>query len=669
MKKNLLKLLLISTIALAGCSGEHDSSISSSTPVVEPDGKVDGITIKTTKSTFDVERGESVTIRATITGATNALANFSLVNDDAEVVAAEIESTSAENVTSVKIKGKKIGTATLTITSAANANAWIKVKINVVKAISALNKVWEQVNNLTNYTIDVTRTATESEIKDNNWDEDTQVPYAKVKVTDKFISHQTATITDADLTAPTYSDTLVASDAASSGYASVAGIGLDANGYAYYVKRDTSGNLVTTGNEIAKTSAGLLNSDNFGGAGDDATSANDVGSFYSLRAINSSWLTSTKATGNVYEIPAEGETATTYDAFVECLLWELADPVGFSTYLSKATSSSFVDIAAQVETTITATSSNTVSFSVTYGDTTYTANMSDIGSTVAEAAIYSKVDTVTADFPKLNSDLSLIQSTIAENDYYESSSYTVDSAGTKGYEYTYSYKNYYLIFNSPKLVSYYKTTYSKTLTSGGYYQNPTTGDIYTFTFTNGDSTSETIVAEGATITLGTSRATKYTYAEVAATYTSYGLTLTKEDWFALSMGYLSSTDTFSSANASNLYTFTTTTYSGSKIAYSSNKDTNDDLADNLFGGTIDEVNFGTGYSFSGNYTAEFVYTTNTTADAEGNNVTTLESLNILLGGIINASDGKEYLFYGARLKFGCADNNPVHAAIEAKIAA
>lgn len=662
MKKNLLKLLLISTLALAGCSGEHNDSTSSSAPIVEPDGKVEGITIKTTKSTFDVERGESVTVRATITGADNALANFSLVNDDAEVEAATIESSTTDGVTSVKIKGKKIGTATLTITSAANTNAWIKVKINVTKAISALSKVWAQVNNLSNYTIDVTRTATDEEMNNNNWDEDAQVPYAKIKVTDKFISHQTATVTDADLTKITYSDTLVNSDTSSSAtYASVAGIGIDSNGYAYYVKRDASNNIVTTNNTIAKSSAGLLDSTNFGGAGDEATSPNDIGSFYSLRAINSSWLTSTKVTGNVYDIPAEGETATTYDSFVECTLWGLVDPIGYETYLSKASSLSFSDIAAQVETSITATSSNTVSFSVTYGDTTYSATMSDVGSTVAEDAIYSKVDTVTASFPTLNSDLALIQSTIAKNDYYEVTAY---SNGTNGYIYTYSYKNYLFYFYSPKFVSYYKANNNKDISSGGYYQNPTTGDIYSFTFTNGDATSEEIVAEGATITLGTQRVTQYSYAEA---FTSLGYT--KEEWFTGVWGYLSSTDTFSSANASNLYTFTTGAQSGTKYAYSSSKVVNDDLADNLFGGTMDEVNFGTGYSFTGSYATEMIYTTNTTQDADGNNITTLDSLNILLGSVLNASDGDTYLLYGAQLKFDCATNNPVHAALEAKIAA
>lgn len=664
MKKNLLKLLLISTMALAGCSGEHNDSTSSSAPIVEPDGKVEGITIKTTKSTFDVERGESVTVRATITGAENALANFTLVNDDAEVEAATIESSTTDGVTSVKIKGKKIGTATLTITSAANTNAWIKVKINVTKAISALSKVWAQVNNLSNYTIDVTRTATDEEMNNNNWDEDAQVPYAKIKVTDKFISHQTATVTDADLTKITYSDTLVNSDTSSSAtYASVAGIGIDSNGYAYYVKRDASNNIVTTNNTIAKSSAGLLDSTNFGGAGDEATSPNDIGSFYSLRAINSSWLTSTKVTGNVYDIPAEGETATTYDSFVECTLWGLVDPIGYETYLSKASSLSFSDIAAQVETSITATSSNTVSFSVTYGDTTYSATMSDVGSTVAEDAIYSKVDTVTASFPTLNSDLALIQSTIAKNDYYEVDAYTVDSNGTKGYAYKFSYKNYYLVFNSPNLVNYYKTTYSRTLTSGGYYQNPTTGDVYSFTFTNGNATSEEIVAEGATITLGTQIITQYTYEQVSSAYT-------KEEWFAGVSGYLSMTDTFSSANASNLYTFTTgTTNSGEKVAYSTSKVVSDDLSENVYGDTFPNVLSGSNYTFDDSYVTEFYYTTDTTQDAEGNNVTTLESLDILFGSVTIPNKGSGYLLYGASLQFDCATNNPVHAAIEAKIAA
>ena len=106
---------------------------------------------------------------------------------------------------------------------------------------------------------------------------------------------------------------------------------MNADDYGYYILKDQAGEWFTPLATI-QTSVGLLNASNFLGLGANASSWNDVDSFfYGLQAINPNWFTSTKEESNIYAI--EGSDSDINSAFAEAMLWQLVDPVGRREFL------------------------------------------------------------------------------------------------------------------------------------------------------------------------------------------------------------------------------------------------------------------------------------------------------------------------------------------------
>lgn len=480
MKKHLIKLLLLSTLTLAGCSGNSsvsspdstgsDSSTTSSTTETQ----YPAATVTSSSTTYSVEKKQSVTIRVTVTTeASSKLANFTLVEGEGII---EYDETATNNVATIKVTGKKKGTAVLRAAAVANPNATLDITINVTSAIGAASKVWEKVIEKTNYTINVTRTPTEAEVDDKGWDEEEAVPYARIRATDKAIVREVATSVADNLT-PTWGadSTLTQEGTDNSGNAvkiEQFGFGIDKNGYAITLAKNNGTLMNSSELSVIKTDAGLLTKDSFLGLGENATSPNDVGTFFGLQAVNPDWLPSTKDKSNVYSLDGDEDTTETeaaYYAYAESLLWELVDFASFYQTVSSGVSS-YADIANYVSASITTLSSDSISFEVvvTNGNT-YTATISDVGSTTIESEYTTYLTTAAGTKPSLTSGIQAFKTAIEGHNYVLTSKYPVGSNSTTILTYdTYYTENYMMIYYDKDFVEGYNSANpSNTLTVGG----------------------------------------------------------------------------------------------------------------------------------------------------------------------------------------------------------
>ena len=622
MKKRFAKLIAISSILFlaTGC-GEQTSSVAENSSVVNPSSDdstvvtdssvaLPAVTIKAAKDSYTIEKGESTTIRFTVTSAAAKTLTFA-VEQDKEIV------TIPEDVAagiSVTVTGKAIGKATLVATSTVNPNSVARVSIEVVRPVAPLQSVWSKVAALENYTLNVTRTPTTTELAEHDdWTDETAVPVSRVKTTASTIVAESATTVNDDLTAeyePSYK---------------MWGYGLDSKGVAFEMNLDNTGALVAP-TVAAKGHTGILTATNFKGLGTNAVNSNAATGPVGLAGVNPKWLTADKAKGNVYELNGEGDTSS-QASDAEDVLWRIADVNSYIAGIQSLGNTNYdvSDIAKMVNTTITVIDSSTVSIQVETDVTTFTISMTDVGTT-ADPAVYTALGAnVTVGAPGLNSEFVALVQKLAENDYY----WEIPNKSAAGY--VYNYKNYLM----------------------AELKNGMNGIV----LVNNELHYMAIDATGETPTVTIQPAVLETY---NPQYASYGMD--PELWFARKVG---------SFAASSFVLGDPTIYSfeareNAFVSY--NKDVSDEIADSLLGATMDVYAKSEGYTLADYYTS-FTPIKSTTQDGEGQNVTEITGFTLGLGGfeIPGETEKGSFTYYTLTHKFGCAKTNPYHEAIEAAI--
>lgn len=632
MKKKLaLCLSLLSIIGLAGCNGGSESGKGSDLVVPPTSDKVEedvNKSIKFTQKEVEIERSSTKTVRVNTSALTtdDKTVIFSSEEDGTIIQLAD----QGSGDVAIKIKGLRIGKATLKAVSVANKNIIATVTINVVAQKSALRSVWNNVIKSTNYTL-----------SSFNPDISEEEPSSVVKVTEKAV-----VATDKD-GKPLLTIKLPVSEEETEDV-SLYGIAISDNDLAYYIIQKTDGNFFTP--EISITSAvGLLRQSNFLGTGKNAESFQDVGSFYGLQAINPNWLTNIKNEDNTYEIL--GSEEDTNSAYAECLLWGLVDPKGKEDLIAEKLGTSYYayDAAELIDTTVTVVDNSTVSIQITEvsSQTTHIAYLSDKGTTElpSEVATYVAQGGTTVAKPTIASGLTDIINTFKKNDYsiYQNLKY--------GQYYDYYAPTYYWNGVTTEIAASYKTWAEKQgytgdkliLPSGGYVA--LSDGIYEFTLT------ENVDAEGKKI------APTVTIADSAKTH--------QTNKIEEAIGYFSLADAFQD-DSDDIYTFRALpTEKGGTAYYSTLASVSDQLSRSYFGGftlkqLVDELKYdweGYGTSLTATYSQD-----------KTTNKPYVSGVEIILGAFgVGSLTGRA--FGGDIVTESCSKTNPYDAAITAAIAA
>lgn len=623
MKKRFAKLIAISSILFlaTGC-GEQTSSVAENSSVVNPSSDdstvvtdssvaLPDVTIKAAKDSYTIEKGESTTIRFTVTSAAVKTLTFA-VEQDKEIV------TIPEDVAagiSVTVTGKAIGKATLVATSTVNPDCVARVSIEVVRPVAPLQSVWSKVAALENYTLNVTRTPTNTELAEHDdWTEETAVPVSRVKTTASTIVAESATTVNDDLTAeyePSYK---------------MWGYGLDSKGVAFEMNLDNTGALVAP-TVAAKGHTGILTATDFKGLGTNAVNANAATGPVGLAGVNPKWLTADKAKGNVYELNGEDDNSS-QASDAEDVLWRIADVNSYIAGIQSLGNTNYdvSDIAKMVNTTITVIDSSTVSIQVETDVTTFTISMTDVGTTADPAAYTALGANVTVGAPGLNSEFVALVQKLAENDYYW------EIPNKSAASYAYNYKNYWMA----------------ELTNG---KNG-------LVLVNDELHYLVIDASGDTPTVTIEPTVLATYNPQYAT--AYGIDA--ELWFAINTNSLAATGFVTGDKT--IYSFEAR--ESAFVSY--NKDVSDEVAESFLGQTIDAYAKSAGYTLADYYTS-LTPIKSTTQDGEGQNVTEITGFTLGLGGfeIPGETEKGSFTYYTLTHKFGCAKTNPYHEAIEAAI--
>lgn len=633
MKKKLaLCLSLLSIIGLAGCNGGSESG-KGTEPVVPPaTDKVEDInkSIKFTQKEVEIERSSTKTVRVNTSALTtdDKTVVFSSEEDGTIIQLAD----QGSGDVAIKIKGLRIGKATLKAVSVANKNIIATVTINVVAQKSALRSVWNNVIKSTNYTL-----------SSFNPDISEEEPSSVVKVTDKAV-----VAVDKDGKSLITSKMQLSADSEEAVDVSLYGIAISNNDLAYYIVQKDDGSFFTP--KISITSAvGLLRQANFLGTGKNADSFLDVGSFYGLQAVNPNWLTNVKNENNTYEILGSEEDANS--AYAEALLWGLVDPKGKEDLLMEKYEGSYTapDAAALIDTTVTVVDNSTVSIQITEvsSQTTHIAYLSDKGTTElpSEVATYVAQGAASVAKPAIAKGLTDIINTFKKNDY------SVKQLLTYGTYYDFYAPTYYWNGVTTEIAASYKTWAEKQgytgdkliLPSGGYVA--LSDGIYEFTLTeNFDEKGEKIAP---TVVIGDSPKT------------------VKTNKIEEAIGYFSLVDAFQD-DSDDIYTFRALqAQNGGTAYYSTLASVSDQLSYLYFGEftlkqLIDELK----YDWGGYGT----FLTATYSKDKTTNKSYVSGVVIDLGTF--GRDGQMGYVYPCNVVTEpCSKTNPYDAAITAAIAA
>lgn len=476
MKKKFFTLMTVALLGLTSCGGEattatNPTTTAETTPATTENTSPDitittpeksKITLTPGKEVYEVERLADVTIKVTVTSEDPSLPktlNFTS-EQDGDII--DLPDNTQGVPGSLKVHANKIGEATVVATSVADPNVSVSIKIVVKKRLSALKTVWGNLIKNNNYTIDVTRNLTEAEVESlggiEGVDEDTRVPYSTISVTEKAVTNIKHVIDENKISTATTLDDVVA-DAywltnKTTGNSYV-GIGVDKNNNAFDLLVDSDGKFVEPG-DVLKTSLGLLNGDNFAGAGVDASSANDVGTFFGLQAINPNWLASKKTDDNVYEIVGSESDTNYNNMFVETLLLEMLDLGGFYAQINAGVTS-FSGLAAVYETTITVLDGELIQIDLYNETQNLTATISGIGETAALDGLDTYLATAEAKLPTLVTALQDAMDAVNGNDYVMTRNLYKKNAETGDYDSA----PYYCFYNENYLLVYYGPEYAQ----------------------------------------------------------------------------------------------------------------------------------------------------------------------------------------------------------------
>lgn len=634
MKKKLaLCLSLLSIIGLAGCNGRSDSGKGSDLVVPPTSDKVEedvNKSIKFTQSEVEIERSSTKTVRVNTSALTTDDKTVIFSSEEDKTIIQLADQGSGD--VAIKIKGLRIGKATLKAVSVANKNIIATVTINVVAQKSALRSVWNNVIKSTNYTL-----------SSFNPDISEEEPSSVVKVTDKAV-----VAVDKDGKSLITSKMQLSADSEETEDVSLYGIAISNNDLAYYIIQKDDGSFYTP--EISITSAvGLLRQANFLGTGKNADSFLDVGSFYGLQAVNPNWLTNVKNEDNTYEIIGSDED--TNAAYAESLLWGLVDPKGKEDLIMEKFEGSYTapDAAVLIDTTVTVVDNSTVSIQITEvsSQTTHIAYLSDKGTTElpSEVATYVAQGATSVAKPTIASGLTDIINTFKKNDY------SVLQNLTYGKYYDYCAPTYYWNGVTTEIAASYKAwaekqgyTGDKTILASGGYVALSNG-IYEFTLT--ENVNEAGEKQAPTITIADSPKT------------------VKTNKIEEAIGYFSLIDAFAD-DSDDIYTFRALqAQNGGTAYYSTLASVSDQLSYLYFGGftlkqLIDEYKWdwgGYGTSLTATYSKD-----------KTTNKSYVSGVEIGLG-TFGKGGQMGYMFPCNVVTEPCSKTNPYDAAITAAIAA
>ncbi len=361
MKKIRTLSLVGLTLFLAGCStGGTSSNTNSTTSAASATTPIDDSTtssypnvilqLKATET--ELEIGKTLDVKAVV-----SQGKCDFVCSDPSVASMTV----AETGNKVTLKGLKEGSVTITATSVVNPNVKATVSISVIKEKPALRTVLENIQKLDSYTLDIS-----SNNVVNGDNEDT----AK-----ELVLNNTILYTDP------YGTALINDENGNPLY----GKSVLSDGKVVYIQEQQNV-LNTTSAPLVQANAGLLTKTNFKGAKDKANQAFEVGEFYSFDAINPAWVSDEKSEDNTYVISGEetdtdGKATNIQAAYVEALLWKLADLDSYTAAVESLGEDYYFSLADQIDTTITVVNSNSISVDVEYGNDIFTITMNDINNT------------------------------------------------------------------------------------------------------------------------------------------------------------------------------------------------------------------------------------------------------------------------------------------------
>lgn len=434
---------------------------------------------------YQVERGEYLELNL---DSTFTLKNveYSITQDDKYI---EINEDETNSTGKLVIAGKKVGKATLT---ASCSGYTCSTEIEVIKYIPSLSMVWKNLYELDNYSLYTTK-----EI-----DGKTEECF-NLSITDDGVIYQY--YDEKGLLHPIYYTMINETRYSLYGY------GIDSNDYAFELLVDSQGDFSEEGKAI-KVSKGFLNKDNYRGFEDEMTSSSDVGTFYGLQAINSSWLDTSKQKDNKYEIVGSDLDLNSF--YTEYLLWGLIDPIGLgnATLYSKEHLSDSFDMINLVDITIYAVLSDKVKFTLKYNTdkiegrdskSVYTTEIIDIDETDINKYLPHYSDFTSAYavvLPSLASDLQLFEEAIGKHNYMLSSTLywlKEDKTTVSATLYVYYTDKYFMAYYSQELVDIFNNAYNQNLTVGGFGFLKQSDGIHQFSYdpslTNKIEVNQTVI--------------------------------------------------------------------------------------------------------------------------------------------------------------------------------
>ncbi len=403
MKKIRTLSLVGLTLFLAGCStGGNSSNANSTTPAASETTPVDDSTtsaypnviLQLKASETELEIGKTLDVKAVV-----SQGKCTFVCSDPSVASMTVADTGIK----ATLTGVKEGNVTITATSVANPNVKATISITVIKEKPALRTVLENIQALDSYTLDIS-----SNNPTNGESEDT----AKAIV-----------LKDTILYTDPYGTALINDENGNALY----GKSVLKDGKVVYIQEQQNV-LNTTSAPLVQANAGLLTKDNFKGAKDKANQAFEVGEFYSFDAINPSWVTDEKSEDNTYVISgeatdADGKATNIQGAYLEALLWKLADLDSYTAAVDSLGEDYYYSLADQIDTTITVVNSNSISVDVEYGNDIFTITMNDINNTSLDDSLVD-IDSgfatsSTAAAPKIAANLEKGIAAIKTNNYVQ----------------------------------------------------------------------------------------------------------------------------------------------------------------------------------------------------------------------------------------------------------
>ncbi len=394
MKKIKTISLLALSLFLVGCGETTSAASNSSESAAASESSYPSVYLKAKSNYREVEINQSIEISAIV----NKGGKATFTCSDTSIASLEPQSDGIR----ATLTGIKEGKVTVTLTSTLNPNVTSSIDITVIKTKPSLRQVIKNIQALDNYTLSIGEA-------------------------------EGGTIEEYSATELVFEDSIIFTDSYGSPLIEdedqngLIGKKVTKDGKVVYIQAD--GNSFKAENApIVQCNAGLLTKDNFKGAKDKASQAFQVGEFYSYDAINPDWVTDTKTEDNVYVIDGEavddeGVATNITGAYVECLLWRLADKESYEEAVSSLTEGYFWSLAGQVETTITVEASDVISVSIELStDKTYKIEMIDVDSTSMEydlSGVGNTMDDATASTPVIASDIEKAITAIKTNNYVQ----------------------------------------------------------------------------------------------------------------------------------------------------------------------------------------------------------------------------------------------------------